>query len=325
MQGSPSLSELRPAGSWDAFASRLREVEFDCSSSSLRISGHFFYLAFRDGAPTVAEFAKFIHDQMIPFCLPRAEVQECRRRYEEDRNTRHWVELVTRARNLFITAKKSQKTSGEPGELILFMLLEAVLGAPQIACKMYLKTARNMPVHGSDAVHALFKKETQELELIWGESKLKQELPPALDDICESLKKFISREAAVSAREHDIRVVVSHLNVEDPELRAALCKYFDPYEEELNQRTEAFACLVGFDLEVANRADASNITELEDHFRLQYLERIKTAVKLFEQKLTDANLHRLRFYFFLLPFPSIAELREEFFRQLGVAGVDGSL
>jgi hypothetical protein len=322
MQSPASLADLSPAGSWTGFASRVRTVEFDCSISKVRITGHFYYLAFRDGTPTVEEFATFIHRQIIPFCIPRAEIKECRRKIEESGDTRHMVDLVSRAQKLFVTAKKSRKTTGEPGELILFMLLEAVLGAPQIACKMYLKTAKNVPVHGSDAVHALYEKESKDLELIWGESKLRQELPPALDEICESIKKFLAKDTQRSAREHDISVVVSHLNVDDPQLREALCKYFDPYEPELNQRREAYACLAGFDFEFAQMAADASAEQIETHFRQRYLERVGTAVKQFEEKLVAAELQDLKFYFFLLPFPSVADLRAEFYRQLGVEGAD---
>lgn len=61
---------------------------------------------------------------------------------------------------------------GEPGELIAFVILEAFFQAPQIACKMYLKTNENMPVHGS--VHIKFDESKDSIEILWGESKLYQ-------------------------------------------------------------------------------------------------------------------------------------------------------
>lgn len=315
----PSLADLAPAGKWDGFAARLRKVEVQTNAGQVSLTGHFYYLAFREGEPTLTEFVEFLYWQLIPFCLPRDERRAFQAKFSETGNDRYQVEPSDKAKALFITAKQSQKSSGEPGELVLFMLLEAALGAPQIACKMYLKTAKDMPVHGSDAVHALYDANRDALEFIWGESKLYQSLPTALDKVCESLTSFLDKSKTTSSREHDVAVVLRHLNIPDASMREALLKYFDPYEEQANRRAEAFACLVGFDFPAYELARNADREQIEEHFRQKYIERIGEALKLFEAKLVAAGLTHLRFYFFLLPFPSVEEFRNEFFRKLGVS------
>ena len=171
-------------GNYDGFSARLREVRYDWVEDGLSVSGKFLYLAFRDGHPTVDEFAKFIYDKIIPFWVSRKERRKKGEKYRETSDERHFQDLRDKASNLFIKAHNSRKTGGEPGELILFILLEAILKAPQIACKMYLKTSERMPVHGSDSIHVTSGTQEGSICLIWGESKLYQQLPSALDDVC---------------------------------------------------------------------------------------------------------------------------------------------
>lgn len=313
------------AGNWEGFGARLREVEFDCSSSGASVSGHFYYLSLRDGEPTLEEFVAFIYWQIVPFCIPRAERDEADRKYVATKNSRYVVELIDKAKELFVAARKSLSTSGEPGELILFMLLEAALGAPQVACKMYLKTARNVPVHGSDAVHALYDRSSDILELIWGESKLYEQLPSALDKMCESLTAFIDETNKPSSRDRDVNIILDHMSIGDTDLEDALCKYFDPYEESANRRIESYACMAGFDFVGYEHTKSQDAKDIENHFRSIYIERIRDAVQLFDKKLIASNLQHLRFRFFLLPFPSVKAFRKAFFLKLGVLDADTSL
>src|SRR5579884_933173 len=59
------------------------------------------------------------------------------------------AKLLSEAKKLL----RRNAKSGEPGELLLYFLMEAVLKAPQAICKMSLKTNRKEEVKGSDGVH----------------------------------------------------------------------------------------------------------------------------------------------------------------------------
>ena len=64
------------------------------------------------------------------------------------------------------------ESSGEGGELLLFVLAETLLRLPQILCKMSLKTNLRMHVHGADGVHAGVDPGMGRVALWWGESKI---------------------------------------------------------------------------------------------------------------------------------------------------------
>src|SRR3546814_10487872 len=74
-------------------------------------------------------------------------------------------QLNQRALALFKRVRKASNRSGEAGELLLYLLTEWILGAPQIIAKMGLKTNPQMPVHGSDGVHVRVRSEEHTSEL----------------------------------------------------------------------------------------------------------------------------------------------------------------
>jgi hypothetical protein len=309
-------------GKYEAWRTFIRQVEYRWEECDLDFTGNFFFLPFTaDGHPAVDHFVKFVARRIIDYCLPRERRAEFDHEYDESSDSGHLIDLHNEARDLFVRAVKSQKTSGEPGEVILFMLLEAFLGAPQIACKMYLKTSANVPVHGSDSIHITQGVGEGNLRLIWGESKLHKELASALDGICTSISAFLAPKPVPTPREHDISVIQKHIDVDDPDLRELLFRYFDPFDpEHLHLRLEeTFACFVGFNYEECKRVANLRGPALEQYFAERYLSRVASACRLFRDRVGDTELKDLTFYFFLLPFPSVEEVRSRFFSELRIA------
>lgn len=307
-------------GSYDWFQARLETVPYEWREDDLTVNGNFFFVTFRDGVPTIDEFVEQVYQQIIHYCIPRKVREDYRRRFLETNNFGLMQALSDEARHLFITARNSQRTSGEIGELILFIMLEAVLGAPQLVCKMTLKTSDQMPVHGSDAIHIAVGSAPNSVRLWWGESKLYQSLSDALDEVCGSIIAFLNLGQVRGARKRDLEIIRDHLSLTaDPVLSAAILEYFDPYSTAYNQREEAFACLVGFNYAAYGQLSTCPREEIRDFFRREYEQRIKTACTLFGQKLRENNLHSQRVHFFLLPFPEVAEIRSRFFARLGIA------
>jgi hypothetical protein len=189
----------------------------------------------------------------VYFCLPRKERQRQLDKFAEKNDLRHLQDMFDKAKRLLIQAKEQKKTLGEPGELILFILLETMLKAPQIACKMYLKTSEEMPVHGSDGIHLAFDEPTKTLTLYWGESKIYSDLSKALDEVCSSITAFTTQKNGKAPRYRDIDILKDHMDVQDEATREAILEYFDPYSEKHNKLREVYACFVGFDFSFFNK------------------------------------------------------------------------
>jgi HamA len=146
-------------------------VKCGCKGVTLRL--HFPSL--RQSKPTVFELIEVILPYLVPFALPRSEVNAVDALYGKTGSEHfklRYFQLVESAKSLFKRANEATNRNGEAGELLLYLLTEWVLGAPQLIAKMSLKTNRDMPVHGADGVHVRYSKNDNRLLLCWGESKL---------------------------------------------------------------------------------------------------------------------------------------------------------
>src|SRR5690242_7092294 len=157
---------------YSKLSARLRELQHtvvcECAGVALRL--HF--PAFRQGKATVYEMIEAASLHMTSYALSRSEIAEIESKYgkipaQQFRDVT--TALNANALRLFKTASKLAGRNGECGELLLYLLTEWVLGAPQFIAKMALKTNSELPVFGSDGIHVKYCAETGRLYLYWGE------------------------------------------------------------------------------------------------------------------------------------------------------------
>lgn len=280
------------------------------SDTETKVSGRFFYVSFRESKPTIDDLIKIAHARMVNFAIPRSRINEAVAEMRANPGVMDpWVHLTTEARDLFIKTQRETGRSGELGEILLYMLIEWVLKAPIVACKMYLKTSQQMPVHGTDGIHLGY--ENDNLVLYWGESKLHATLSSALTDIASSISDHVK---SPEKRENEIRIIRSNLNLDglNDEARTAIKNYFNPYKPESNKLHNSYACLAGFDSTLYDEVASCEHGVCESTFCEKYEARIESACKLIVKKVKDADLHTFRFSYFLLPFPSVDDARSRF-------------
>lgn len=295
---------------------RLRHLEFDTSACGERIDVRCSYISFRDGVPTFDEFVEVISEHTTAFCLPRAELSAANTAIVSNpvSSAREWTKLTNKARALFIRAQKGSNRSGEAGEIVLYILNEWVLKAPQIVSKMYLKTNNNMPVHGTDGIHARYDSASRKLYLFWGESKCHKTLASALSSALASIKEFIDN----AQERREIEIVSTHIDVGDmdDETKNAILSYLDPYSEQSNERVIVFSCLLIFDHVFAGAPDTDN-----DGLEAEFVGEVNAVTEKFIANIKDAvaglGMGRKRFEFFLLPVPSVQEFRDKFQSRIG--------
>jgi hypothetical protein len=139
-------------GKYDGFSYRVAETSYHWTEDGLDVSGRFFYLTFQDGVPSLDGFVTLLYGQLVPYCIPRRIRDAKWAAMQSDGNWRHAAELLRQARDLFIRTGRNGRKASEVGELILFTLLEAAFGAPQLVCQMALKTSeacQSMELTGS--------------------------------------------------------------------------------------------------------------------------------------------------------------------------------
>lgn len=194
--------QLRQAGVDDWLVNAVSDMVRGCAKSfdgllievgnpkihlnTLTTSRTHFVVKNGNGNPRIEDLAKVLSERVIDYCIPRSRIKEAEAVLRETGSSSAFFRLGTEARDLFSRMQRS----GEGGELLLYALLEYIIGAPQILCKMALKTNSQMHVHGSDGVHAKFLPNGN-LALYWGESKLHANPSSAIDSCFKSIEPFL--------------------------------------------------------------------------------------------------------------------------------------
>jgi hypothetical protein len=250
--------------------------------------------------PRVKALTKTLAKHAMAFCIPRSRIDEAAAHLAETGSPEKFSELESQARSLFTKLEKS----GEGGELLLYLLLEAVLSTPQILCKMPLKTNAEMHVHGADGVHARLLPNGN-LALYWGESKLYASVNGAIDACFESVAPFLLDEGGADATERDLMLVRENVDAGDPDVTAALVCYF---EDEAAAAKVEFrgACLVGFSLD-----DYPHPFD-DDGKTIQ--EQVVTAIGKWQKRIADQigkrKLETFEFEVFCVRMPSVDDFRK---------------
>lgn len=258
--------------------------------------------------PRVKALAKTLAKHAMAFCIPRSRIDEAAAYFDETKSPEKFSELESQTRSLFTKLEKS----GEGGELLLYLLLEAVLATPQILCKMPLKTSTEMHVHGADGVHARLLPNGN-LALYWGESKLYASVNGAIDACFESVAPYLLDEGGTDATERDLMLVRENVDAGDPDVTAALVRYF---EDEAAAAKVEFrgACLVGFSLE--DYPSPFN----DDGKTIQG--QVVTAIGEWQKRIADQigerKLEAFEFEIFCVPMPSVEDFRKALRERLGL-------
>jgi hypothetical protein len=174
-----------------------------------------------NGRPRIDALAERLTQKVMDYCIPRSRINEAIEEMRLTKSSAAFVRLTVEARSLFVT----MKNSGEGGELLLYLLLEEVLGIPQILCKMPLKTNTQMHYHGTDGIHAKVL-ENGNLALYWGEAKIHATVTSAIDTCFASIAPFLT-DGVVGSASRDLLLLRDNLDAGTEELTAALVRYFE--------------------------------------------------------------------------------------------------
>lgn len=330
------MSDLKPADGKDAksvdleaafaalqkdyskLAARVRSpthsVKCDCAGVNLRL--HFPSL--RQNQATIHELVDAIALYLMHFALPRAEVAALQSQYGKisgDEFEARLLQLSESARNLFKRANEVTNRNGEAGELLLYLLTERILGAPQIIAKMSLKTNRDMPVHGADGVHVRYSKADGKLLLYWGEAKLYANVGDAIAAAADSIAEAMQPEKM----KREIELVQRNINFAGlgPPEKKALLQYLDPFDEAYNERHDVITCLIGFDFDgFAEVAQAEPAKAEAAFIDLAKQELVGIAPKL-ATALASAGLFGKSIEIFFFPVPSVQAMRDLFQTKIG--------
>lgn len=253
------------------------------------------------------ELITHLSNAVLTFSLSRKEFSD----FEKDKR---YGELNRKALEKF---RDYSVNDGEAGELLLYCFLESHLKAPKILTKLELKTSTNDYVKGSDGIH-LLKVSDSKYQLIFGESKLYDDLTTSLTQAFGSIHDFITRDK--NNITYEIGLINSQLCKEayDEHLYNFIKSIIFPKLNTSNsiEKDNAFAIFAGFEIEISeNEAKLKN-----DDFRILIRDRIKQEVEKrkdhIKKKINDHKLNGYTFYVYVFPFMKLDATRKKIIEDL---------
>jgi hypothetical protein len=244
------------------------------------------------------------------YAIPKSKLAEARERDQKFRSSSAVSALHQRAREVFTDLS----TTGEGGEMLLFLLAERFLGLPLVLCKMDLKTDSRMHYHGADGVYASITDDGT-LKLYWGESKVYADATTAIRDCLTSLAPFLLEEDSSGAsRERDLLLLSDRADLGDEGLSAAFRRYFDNRLPLSNRVQYCGIALVGFD---ADFYPGDNATATLNDIVAAAKAGLDQWSKAVGRRLKAERLEHFDVHFFCVPLPSVEKFRSAFLSAMG--------
>ena len=264
-----------------------------------------------NGRIQLRRLAEFMRNAAAIYALPRSKIAEAKARDAKFNSTEAVAELVERAKRSFTDLA----TTGEGGEMLLYLLAERFLKLPQILCKMDLKTDSRVHYHGADGVYAGITPEGV-LKLYWGESKVYATAASAISSCLESLAPYlIEPDHEGSERERDLLLLSDKADLTDERLTNALRTYFDRSSPMSNRVRYCGVALVGFGVPFYPGEGASALAdEVTESAKAAFVEWVGKV----GEGVAKNKLEALEIEFFCVPLPSSQGFRDIFLEVMGL-------
>gem|GEM_PF-279453 len=294
------------------------EVKTHLSVTGTKALAHCYFLNLDgNGRPRTGDLANFIAMNILDYSIPRSEINEARAKNIKHNTEKYTQELAQKARALFTTVE----TTGEGGEMLLYVLVQEILKLPQLICKMPLKTNSESHYQGVDGVHVSVDINSvgeEILSLYWGESKLHSSFSKAVSECVKSVKKLLlSEDGSGSDANRDLQLIQDNLDAVDEKLENAIVRYLDKKNPLFNKVNFKSVCLIGFDYDKYPTIPNSGMTisalkkEVED--------KMSSWTKSVAKQIGNhTNLNTFDIHVFLIPFPDVSKFREAFLAELGL-------
>jgi hypothetical protein len=255
-----------------------------------------------NGTPMLTELAECLVRHLIDYCIST-------RHRTGPLTNQEAMRLAQEARRLLaqrpLDADDSDQT-GQAGEVLLYFLVEAVLGAPQVVAKSELKTNPQLEVNGSDGIHMRVANDGI-LDIYFGESKIYQDVGQALSAALKSIELFHDGGLC----RHEFSMVTKHFKYADSEAKQAIMDLLDAGKPGGTARVN-HALLVGYDWHDYGVSPVDAQARLSDLFRMRYVGDAPRLHQLFAKRLASFKHKHLRLEVFFLPFHNVQAFRDAF-------------
>ena len=282
------------------------KVEHSNSINGIDVNLHFKYLKFDpNGNPKIDLLVNTLLNYATHYCFSSQKRDIEDNEFEKNKLMNEAKKLFRKWKDEDIT-DDNQPKSGEVGEMILWLLMEVVLKAPQIVAKMDLKTNPKLEVFGSDGIHIDISNEDI-LNIYFGEAKFYNDIYGALDSAFQSIEDFHKN----SMSNHEFNLVTTHYKYLNHKHKDKIYKFIMG-EIEAGEVKINHACLIGYDWDEYKKLDGEDRKEFIKNFTTLYQEETKRLTKLIQTRFDKFSKKEFDFEVFFIPFKSVQELRTAF-------------
>ena len=206
---------------------------------------------------------------------------------------------------------------GKYGELLLYILAEAILNTPLVSHKIALLTNPNDQVKGGDGI--FFGKYRNDMTILIGESKIHQTFSGALESSLDSLDRFHQNYTS-STLDHELFIARSNISENfDIDQLESLFEAFTPGTKEYKSCNKAHPVLLVFESSEIDKIEkqAQNKLEAEKLFKTWANRRIDKAYKLVKKKLDNySELEKVYLDIFLLPLNNVSSFKHSLYKAI---------
>lgn len=235
-------------------------------------------------------------------------------RKESERVEREtWSQIFNQSR-IFFRKKGENYIGGKYGELLLFALVESVLGCKMIAHKIKHLTNVNDEVKGSDGI--FLGEYNNEKAILFGESKIMQSLSGAIVDALESINRYHNDRESAHNRNHELVIAREDIDkydvdgVDIDELYDRLDPETETYKTQILVHPIILMYERAFILEIQKKASSSE--EFKELISKELLKRLKQKQEVFDlvtNHIKNQNLEHSFLDFFLFPVDDVSKFR----------------
>ena len=280
-----------------------------CNPNQVRI----YHLNIENNAFSFEGLHSFLRSNIGRYVFSRAQINQFKVDDDEESIGLRAIELLRK-----IKSTDDKGAGGELGEILLYIFLEQILGAPKLLSKVELKTATNDYVKGSDGIHLWSGSDSSGqliYQLVLGESKIKGGLTDAITDAFKSIRKVISNPT------NEVRLIESNIFKEayTEEQAEYIKSLIIPEKRGNKQLDKAFGVFIGYSvgLDPSGLSNSRYRAAVAKKLEKDIKDSIPHIIKKINEKSADGTeLSGFSFYFYVLPFNKADEDRRSIIERL---------
>ena len=219
--------------------------------------------------------------------------------------------------------KKDPKADGKYGELLLFALVESVLGCKMVAHKLRSLSNFKDQVKGGDGIflgnYQIFDGRTEAAYLI-GESKIMGQYSKALTDALDSVNRFCSNSNSPEFRRTELIVAKENLFLDDAIDIDELYDRLTPTTELYKSQILVHPILLMYDdrtMKNCERENSATRDDLEASIRSGVAQRREQIINFIKSKVTAyPEVAKVYLDFFLVPYNDVDTFRDTMYYHI---------